>query len=116
LALAVRLARAAYDKKAEDIVVLDLRGVSPVTDAFVIVTANNPRLMGAVAEAAEEAAAEMGVRLFGSEGRGGARWVVLDFVDVVVHVFDAPFRRLYDLELLWGDAPRVPWEEAADRT
>ena len=114
--LAVRLARAAFDKKAEDITILDLRGRSPVTDMFVILTASNPRQRQAVAQAIGDAAHEAGARLYGAEGEGGARWVLLDYVDVVVHLFDAEWRDLYDLELLWGDAPHVAWREDAAET
>jgi len=109
--LAVRFARAAHDKKAEDIIVLDLRGRSQVTDLFVLATANNPRQRTAVAEAIRDVADEVGARLYGSEGEGGGRWMLLDYVDVVAHLFDAEWRELYDLELLWGDAPRIEWRE-----
>ena len=112
--LAVRFARAADEKKAENIVVLDLRGKSPVTDVFVLATANNPRQRRAVTEAIAGAAKEIGARILGSEGEGDARWVLLDYVDVIVHVFDREWRELYDLELLWGDAERIAWQEDAE--
>ena len=109
--LAAAVARAAADKLAEHIVILDLQGRSPVTDYFVVVTVKNPRQQSAVAEAVADAARELGCRPYGSEGKGEARWTLLDFVDVVVHVFDTEWRKLYDLELLWGDAPRLDWRE-----
>ena len=107
--LAKAFARAAEEKLAKDIVVLDLRGRSPVTDFFVIATAANPRQQHAVVEALSEKAADLGHELYGAEGLNESPWALLDYVDVVAHVFGKDGRRLYDLELLWGDAPRVAW-------
>ena len=109
--LAVSVARAAADKLAEDIVILDLRGRNSVTDYFVLATVKNPRHQQAVNVAVVDCARSMGSRPYGAEGKNEGRWSLLDFVDVVVHVFDTEWRKLYDLELLWGDAPRVEWEE-----
>ena len=108
--LARACARAADDKKGEDTVVLDLRKLTYITDYFVITTAGNPRHVGAVAAAVAEEAARLNARTIGREGTEDSGWVLLDFVDVVVHVFDAERRNLYDLGLLWGDAPRVGWQ------
>jgi ribosome-associated protein len=110
--LAARLAREADDLQCTAVCVLDVRGISPVTDFFVIATGNSPRQLRSVADAMADAAAEMGHRLLGVEGRADARWILLDFVDVVVHLFDPPGRSYYDLDLLWGDAPRLEWETA----
>ena len=112
--LAIALARAAAEKLAEDIVILDLRGRSTVTDMFVVATANNPRQQQAVGVSIAEKARELGRRCYGEEGRTVARWTLLDYVDVVVHVFDSEWRKLYDLELLWGDAPRIEWQEGEE--
>jgi len=108
-ALAVRAARIARDRHATDIAVLDLRGISPVTDYFVIFTGTSDRQMRSVADEIVDAAAAGGHRLFGSAGMEAGGWILLDFVDLVVHIFDESHRRYYDLELIWGDAPRVPW-------
>ena len=106
-ALAKACARAADDKKAEDVVVLDLRKLTSITDYFVIATAGNPRHIGAVIEAVTKEAGRTKARTIGREGTEESGWVLLDFVDVIVHIFDKERRELYDLGLLWGDAPRV---------
>lgn len=108
--LACMAARLADDKKAEDIVILDLSGHSYVTDYFVIASAGNPRQLQAVIGAVRDGLMKEGVRPIGSEGAGESRWMLLDYGDFVVHVFDPDWRKLYDLELLWGDLPRVPWQ------
>ena len=113
--LAVEAARIAQDRHGEDIVVLDLRGISPVTDFFVIFTGTSDRQMRSVAQEIIEAAAKSGSKPFGIAGMESA-WIVLDFVDVVVHIFDAERREYYDLELIWGDAPRVRWRKPAAGT
>ena len=107
--LSLCAARAAYGKKAEDIVVLDVRDLVSWCDFFVLCSVSNPRLAAAVADAVTTALKEAaGVRPLGIEGLERARWVLLDFGDVVVHVFHHPVRAFYDLEGLWQDAPRVP--------
>ena len=111
MADSVELARAcalvADEKKGEEITILDLRGLTYVTDFFVLVTANNPRQMRAIAQAIEDCLAERGVKPMGVEGTDASRWILVDCVDFVVHIFEAEWRKLYDLELLWGDAPRL---------
>jgi ribosome-associated protein len=108
--LARTCASLADDKKGEDIVILDLREHTYVCDFFIIVTANNPRQMGAIAESIRVELREEGERPLGMEGVRGSRWGLLDFGDIVVHIFEPEWRRLYDLELLWGDAPRLDWK------
>jgi ribosome-associated protein len=110
-ALAVRLAREADELACDGVCILDVRGISPVTDFFVIASAGSARQLRSVADSMEDAAAAMGHRLLGMEGRQDARWILLDFVDVVAHLFDPPSRSHYDLELLWGDAPRIEWRQ-----
>ncbi|MGH9102840.1 MAG: ribosome silencing factor [Acidimicrobiales bacterium] len=105
-------ARAAEDKKAEDVLVLEVGPVLVITDAFVLATGTSARHVRTIAEAVEEAVKAAG----GSgpqriEGLGDARWVLLDFGDFVVHVFDRETRSYYSLERLWGDAPRLEWGE-----
>lgn len=109
--LAVRLAREADATACEDVSILDVRGLSPVTNYFVIATGSSARQLRSVADSIKKVANEYGERPLGMEGLDDARWVLLDFVDVVVHIFAPTSRAHYDLELLWGDAPRVDWAE-----
>ena len=104
---AVAAARAALEKKADEVVVLDLRGVSGYTDFLVIGSGQSDRQIEAIAEGIEKELKEQGHRKVGSEGERGGRWVLLDFGDVVVHVFHQDERTHYDLEGLWADAPRI---------
>ena len=104
---AVAAARAALEKKAEDVVVLDLRGVSGYTDFLVIGSGQSDRQLEAIAEGVEKELKEQGHRKVGSEGLRGGRWVLLDFGDVVIHVFHQDERAHYDLEGLWADVPRI---------
>jgi ribosome-associated protein len=103
-------ARIADDKKAEDIVVLDLRGLMYVTDFFLIASGGNPRQLHAIQSAIHQEMSQRGVRPIGQEGGGQDRWVLMDYGGFVVHLCDPDARRLYDLELLWGDAPRLEWQ------
>ena len=107
---AVSAARAALEKKAEEVVVLDLRGVSGYTDFLVIGSGTNERQLEAIADGVEKELTAQGHRVIGSEGQRGGRWVLLDFGDVVVHVFHGDDRTHYDLEGLWADAPRIEVE------
>ena len=107
---AVAAARAALEKKAEDVVVLDLRGVSGYTDFLVIGSGTSDRQLEAITDGVEKELTTHVHRVIGSEGQSGGRWVLLDFGDVVVHVFHADERTHYDLEGLWADAPRIEVE------
>lgn len=104
---AVAAARAALEKKAEEVVILDLRGVSGYTDFLVIGSGQSDRQLESIAESVQKELKAQGHRLVGSEGQRGGRWVLLDFGDVVVHVFHQDERTHYDLEGLWADAPRL---------
>lgn len=104
---AIDLGRLAADLKSENVIVLDLRGISSVTDFAVIATGTSERQIRAVADRLVAFARTVGERPFGVAGAEFAKWVVIDFVDVVVHLFAAAQREYYDLELLWGDAPRL---------
>ena len=112
--VAIAAARAAADKQATDIVVLDVRATLVITDLFVICTAGNPRQLKTVIEAIEERIRELGERPARREGDPDAGWWLLDYVDVVVHVFAPEQRDYYDLERLWRDAPTVDWQPRAD--
>ena len=96
-------------KKASDPVALDLQDLEAVSDYFLICSATNEVQVKAIAEGIEERLLEHGVKPWHVEGREGRRWVLLDYVDVVVHVFAEQEREYYDLERLWRDAPRVRW-------
>ena len=98
-------AESALDRKAQDVVALDLRGVSSATDFFVLATGTSDIQVRAIAEHVLEVLARDGVRPLHVEGMDRARWVLMDFVDFVVHVFHPLARDFYQLELLWGDAP-----------
>lgn len=104
--------RAARDKKALDLVVLDLRSLSSFTDFFVICSGNNPRQVQAIAESVEERLKGEGVRPAHVEGSDRAEWILLDYFDFIVHVFGTVRREFYALERLWGSAERVQVGEA----
>ena len=104
---ALAAAKLAAERHCTDIVVLDLQGRSPATDYFVILTGTSDRQMRTVADEICVEARERGHQRFGRAGYHQARWILLDYVDVVIHIFDAEYREYYDLELLWGDAERL---------
>jgi ribosome-associated protein len=109
--VAVASARAAADKQGSEIVVLDVHETIVITDYFVIVTAGTQRQIRTVIDAVEESLRGMGVKPVRREGEQDAGWWLLDYVDVVVHVFGTEERAYYDLERLWSDSPRVAWDE-----
>jgi ribosome-associated protein len=98
---------AALDKKAVDVVVLDLREASAFTDFFVIATALNVKQSQAIADAVEEALAKKGAKPALTEGYARGEWILIDYFDFIVHVFTPATRTFYDLERLWGDAKRI---------
>jgi ribosome-associated protein len=104
----VRAAELALELKARDVLVLDLRGISSATDFFVIAEGTSDTQVKAIAEHVEVELKKEAVRPEHVEGLRGARWVLIDYVDFVVHVFHREARAFYQLENLWGDAPR--WE------
>lgn len=107
--LAIQAARITDDSHCDDVVVLDLGGISPVTDYFVICTATSDRQMRGIADEISRYGKSIGQPVWHVAGAGTAEWILLDFVDVVVHLFDQEHRRYYDLELIWGAAPKVRW-------
>ncbi len=104
LQLAREAAQLALSKKAEDIVILDLRGLATVTDFFVICSGSSDTHVKAISDAVEDGLEKKGARKWHIEGYSHKRWVLLDYVDVVVHVFHHKTREFYLLERLWGDA------------
>ncbi|GLZ39661.1 ribosome silencing factor [Actinokineospora sp. NBRC 105648] len=108
--LALVAAAAAADKKAGDVIVLDVSDQLVITDCFVIASAANERQVGAIVENVEEKMREAGTKPVRREGAREGRWVLLDFVDVVVHVQHAEERSFYGIERLWKDCPRIEFE------
>lgn len=109
--VAVRAARAAAEKQASEIVILDVHELIVITDYFVICSAVTERQVKTVIEEIERAIREIGEKPIRREGETDGGWWLLDYVDVVVHVFGVEEREYYDLERLWSDAPRVDWRE-----
>ncbi|MEM9065728.1 MAG: ribosome silencing factor [Planctomycetota bacterium] len=106
---AIEAARTLEDAKCEDIVVLDIRALSDVTDFVVIGTGTSDRQMRSAIEDVREAGERMGHGAYRSSEDERAVWLLADFVNVVVHLFEPNTRTYYDLEMLWGDADRVVW-------
>jgi ribosome-associated protein len=109
--LAVVAAQAAADKKAQDILVLDVSERLVITDCFVIASAPNERQVQAIVDNVEEKLLAIGTKPVRREGAREGRWVLLDYVDVVVHVQHSEERSFYGLERLWKDCPRVEFVE-----
>jgi ribosome-associated protein len=111
VAHAVQAARAADAKKGDDIVVLDVGDIIGIVDSFVITSAPNTRLVRTIVEEVEKQLFDQtGVKPRSVEGLDDLTWVLLDYGDVVVHVFLAETREFYGLERLWADAARVEWQ------
>ena len=109
----VRLSvKASQAKKAEDILVLDLRELTSFTDFFVIVTGNSSRQNVAIYESIEQDLKKRQTRPLGVEGKELAEWILMDYGNFVVHVFSRRAREYYSLERLWGDAPKVAYSES----
>jgi ribosome-associated protein len=107
----VRIAAAAADsKQGEDLVALDVSGPLPLTDIFLLVTGRNERNVVAIAGEIEDKMIEAGAKPLRREGRAEGRWILLDFGDLVVHVFHEEDRMYYSLERLWKDCPAIPIE------
>ena len=104
-------ARAATDKKATDLAVLDLREIASFTEYFLICTGASTRQVQAISNSVEEALLKNAKRPLHIEGYSSAEWILLDYCDLIVHVFSQTSRRFYDLERLWRDAPRVEVKE-----
>ena len=105
--LVMTAVRAVSEKKATEIVLLDLRSVASFTEFFVLSTGGNTRQVQAIADSVEEKLREQGKRPHHIEGRTSGEWILLDYGDFIVHVFSSSARRFYDLERLWRDARKV---------
>lgn len=122
--IALRVARAASNRKAQDVKVLDMRSVSPIADYFVICSCDSMVHLRAVTREILEEVKGDNLRVKRREGTDEARWVLVDLGDVIVHVFHHAEREFYDLDSLWADAAEVDWqaelglaeEKAADQT
>jgi ribosome-associated protein len=106
----VDVARLLADRNCQDVVIFDLRGLCDVTDYIVLASGTSDRQILSVGKEVQEMAQEQDLVRFGREADTSTTWLVLDFVDMVVHLFDPDARVHYDLEMLWGDAPCVIWE------
>jgi ribosome-associated protein len=105
--LANRIADLMLSKKASDVVILDLKKITSATDHFVICSADSDTQVKAIADAVQDGMERLGVRVWHNEGYRALTWVVLDFVDVVAHIFHKNTRHFYNLERLWGDAKKT---------
>ena len=111
--LATVAAQAASDKLATDVLLLDVADRLAITDAFVLASAPNERQVSSIVDEVELRLREVGVKPIRREGEREARWVLLDFGDVIVHVQHAEEREYYALERLWKDCPQLPFVDAA---
>jgi ribosome-associated protein len=107
---AIECARTMEEDKCENIVVLDLRGVSPICDFFVIATGTSVRQMRAVTDHIKDMARQRGEKPYSVSGYDESAWIVVDYIDVILHMFDEEQRAYYDLDSLWGDSPHVKWQ------
>jgi ribosome-associated protein len=108
--LACRVAQLAADNKARDVLVLDMRPITPLYDFFVLATGSSRRQIHTIAEETDAMLAHEGEKRLGIEGYQSSKWVVQDYGDLVVHLFDPDTRSYYALEELWADAPRLDWQ------
>ena len=107
---AEQISAIASEGKAEDIVILDLRELSNITDYFVIFSGTSPVHLRALGDRIEKQMREIGIKPGQTDGERGAGWMVFDYGNVIVHAMIKDSRQLFDLERLWGDAPRIDWE------
>ena len=104
---------AVTEKKAIDPILLEMKGIASFTDYFLICSGKSDRQVLAIAEEIERVLEREGIRPLGQEGRSEGKWVLMDYEDVVVHIFLGPLREFYDLEGLWIDAPRIDLPKGA---
>ncbi|MFP4056402.1 MAG: ribosome silencing factor [Candidatus Brocadiia bacterium] len=107
---AIACARICDELKAQDVLVLDIRKLTQFADYFVLCTGASARQLRAISERIQRHLKDHGVRKFGVEGEAEGGWILLDYVDAVVHIFSPGARGFYQLEMLWGDAPEVDWQ------
>jgi ribosome-associated protein len=107
---ALQCARIGADNKGKDVVVLDMREITPLYDYFVLITASSRKQAHTIAEEIDAQMSTLGEQRLGIEGYEAARWVVQDYGDIVIHVFDSDTRVYYGLADLWADARQMDWE------
>ncbi len=105
------MARIAFDKKAKNLLILDLKGLTIIADYFVICSGESTTHVRAIVEAVEERSERAGIRPLGVEGLNYSHWVLMDYGDVIVHIFEEGTRGFYELEKLWMDAQVIPLSE-----
>ena len=109
-------AQLAHDKKALDLLILDVHEQSSFTSFFIICSGTSDRHVQAIASHIEASGKQAGVYTLGMEGFREGRWILLDYGDIVIHIFHEPVRKFYDLERLWKDAPQIPFENGDQQT
>ena len=114
--LALLAAEVCDEKKAKDIIVLDVRKITSISDYFIVCSTSNERQARAIAEDLRMRLKEMGKREMGVEGLEDARWVLQDFGDIVLHIFHESQREFYDIEGLWADAKQVRWKKPSKKS
>jgi ribosome-associated protein len=112
---AVKAADIAGTRHCKDITILNLTNLSPATNFFVIATGTSDRQMRAIADEIIDEGKECEMNVFGKAGYEHAKWILLDFVDVVVHLFNEDFREYYNLEMLWGDAEKIEHKKTKNK-
>ena len=108
--------KAALKKKAFDLIVLDIKEISSFADYFILCSGNSNRQVQAIASSIEYDLKKKGIYPLGIEGFNEGKWVLLDYDDIIIHVFYHPIREFYELERLWDDAPRIEVEESEEKT
>ena len=106
---------AALEKKAKNIIILNMQKVTSFADYSIVCSGNSDRQVQSIAQAIEENMKKNGFLPLGIEGEKTAQWILMDYADIIVHVFYEPVRDLYDMERLWSDAPRMEIDNDAER-
>ena len=112
---ALQIAEVAQSKHAGEIVVFHVTELTSVADFFVLCSAESEPQMRAIADAVEDSLSKKGASPYGREGREGGLWILIDYNDVLLHIFKKEAREFYSLDRLWGDAPRIPFPSASDQ-
>lgn len=110
--IAILCARIADNKKGEDIIIFEVQRLTSVTDYFVICSGLNKKQLQSMATDIRSKLQNYNIREIGVEGYVDAQWILMDYGDVIIHLFNKDMRRFYDLELLWGDAPKLSWNSS----
>ena len=113
--LGLEIIKLIRDRNCEDIRMLDIRETSPITDYFLIATGTSDRQLRSLSDEIERLGKKIGQKVYKVAGRDSGDWIVMDFVDVVVHLFNEQLRAYYDLELIWGGSPYVEWEKLIEK-